>query len=82
MCVCVCGKACECRLLPAAFCLSLVRAGRVCCPRFFQGAISSFLAIIFRFSPRTHTHTHRLWQQRLRDRSVVSETGASMRRLW
>lgn len=51
--VCVC----LCRLLPASFCLSFVRAGRVCCPRFFQGAISSFHAIIFRFSPRTHTHT-------------------------
>lgn len=80
--MCVCMSVC--RLLPAAF-LSVARPRW---PRLLSTLLSrshlEFSCNYFPiFSPNTHTHTHtRLWQQRLRDRSVVSETGASMRRLW
>lgn len=76
MCVCVCAACC----LPLFVCRSselaafAVRASFKEPSRVFMQLFSDFLP------EHTHTQTHiRLW---LRDRSVVSETGASMRRLW
>lgn len=77
---------CVCVFVPPAACLFL-SVVRPSWPRLLSALLSrshlEFSCNYFPiFSPNTHTHpyTHiRLW---LRDRSVVSESGASMRRLW